>query len=132
MRFSLVWTCLLAPLPAVDLLHGEDSFDGKIVFERSGLPAEALKTQGPAIFYDTKADASQWADLKLRFVYDGLPPKPKRFALDGGGTIKSEQLVVNARTWASPTSAYGFTGLQARPHSVCIRVMPKRKRMKLR
>jgi hypothetical protein len=51
----------------------------------------------PGIVYDTAADESQWGNLQLRFVYDGVAPEPKKITLRGGAVIDSEQLVINKK-----------------------------------
>jgi hypothetical protein len=59
-------------------------------------PAAKGDEPPPGIIYDKAADA-QWGNLKLRFIYDGVAPEPRKITLRGGAVIDSEQLVVNKK-----------------------------------
>jgi hypothetical protein len=90
---TCVWIVAVSVFGANPAAHGEDSFEGKLKVEPSGLP---VSPPGSSYFYDTAADESRWGDLALRFVYDGKPPPVAKFVLGGGAVMDSERLLVNA------------------------------------
>jgi hypothetical protein len=89
---ALVACCTSAPA-------AEDSFDGQLKTETvSGYALPAPARSDASFYYDTVSDESRWGDLALRLVYDGDPPKPKKFIPGFGGVVKeSERLLVNAK-----------------------------------